>query len=168
MATHSSVLAWRIPRRREPDGLPPLGSHRVRHYWSNLAATAISYKFVSLRYKEFQGQPVQDGHIASQSYQGYRLCLILLFCYFLHMTLDSWHNIAASDPDIMCIFQEWRKEWKGSKGQVPADFLEEHMLVKGREEQVCKLWVSRREAPPAPSYSLLCIFRPWLASAGRS
>ena len=31
MATHSSVLAWRIPGTREPDGLPSMGSHRVRH-----------------------------------------------------------------------------------------------------------------------------------------
>ena len=31
MATHSSVLAWRIPGTGEPDGLPSMGSHRVRH-----------------------------------------------------------------------------------------------------------------------------------------
>ena len=31
MATHSSVLAWRIPGTGEPDGLPPMGSHRVGH-----------------------------------------------------------------------------------------------------------------------------------------
>ena len=31
MATHSSVLAWRIPGTGEPDGLPSLGSHRVGH-----------------------------------------------------------------------------------------------------------------------------------------
>jgi len=31
MATHSSVLAWRIPRMVEPGGLPSMGSHRVRH-----------------------------------------------------------------------------------------------------------------------------------------
>ena len=31
MATHSSVLAWRIPRTGEPGGLPSLGSHRVGH-----------------------------------------------------------------------------------------------------------------------------------------
>ena len=31
MATHSSVLAWRIPGTREPGGLPSLGSHRVGH-----------------------------------------------------------------------------------------------------------------------------------------
>ena len=40
MATHSSVLAWRIPGTGEPGGLPSMGSHRVRHNWSNLAATA--------------------------------------------------------------------------------------------------------------------------------
>ena len=31
MATHSSVLAWRIPEMGEPDGLPSMGSHRVGH-----------------------------------------------------------------------------------------------------------------------------------------
>ena len=31
MATHSSVLAWRIPGTVEPGGLPSLGSHRVKH-----------------------------------------------------------------------------------------------------------------------------------------
>ena len=40
MTTHSSVLAWRIPGTGEPGGLLALGSHRVRHDWSNLAAAA--------------------------------------------------------------------------------------------------------------------------------
>ena len=31
MATHSSVLAWRVPGTGEPGGLPSMGSHRVRH-----------------------------------------------------------------------------------------------------------------------------------------
>ena len=43
MATHSSVLAWRIPGMGEPGGLPSMGSHRVGHDWSDLAiAIAIS------------------------------------------------------------------------------------------------------------------------------
>ena len=46
MATHSSVLAWRIPGMGEPGGLPSLGSHRVRHDWSDLAAAASSYKAI--------------------------------------------------------------------------------------------------------------------------
>ena len=40
MATHSSVLAWRIPGMGEPGGLPSMGLHRVRHDWSDLAAAA--------------------------------------------------------------------------------------------------------------------------------
>ena len=40
MATHSSVLAWRIPGTGEPGGLPSMGLHRVGHDWSNLAAAA--------------------------------------------------------------------------------------------------------------------------------
>ena len=42
MATHSSVLAWRIPGMGEPGGLPSLGSHRVGHNWSDLAAAAAA------------------------------------------------------------------------------------------------------------------------------
>ena len=38
MATHSSTLAWKIPWMEEPVGLPSLGSHRVGHDWSDLAA----------------------------------------------------------------------------------------------------------------------------------
>ena len=40
MATHSSVLAWRIPGTGEPGWLPSMGSHRVGHDWNDLAAAA--------------------------------------------------------------------------------------------------------------------------------
>ena len=42
MATHSSILAWRTPGKGEPRGLPSMGSHRVGHDWSDLAAAAYS------------------------------------------------------------------------------------------------------------------------------
>ena len=42
MATHSSVLAWRIPEAAEPGGLPTMGSHRVGPDWSDLAAAAAN------------------------------------------------------------------------------------------------------------------------------
>ena len=42
MATHSSVLAWRIPGRMEPGGLPSMGSHRVGHDWSDLAVAGAA------------------------------------------------------------------------------------------------------------------------------
>ena len=45
MATHSSVLAWRIPGTREPGGLPSMGSHTVGHDWSDLAAAVARYYY---------------------------------------------------------------------------------------------------------------------------
>ena len=50
MATHSSVLAWRIPGTGEPGGLPSLGSQGVGHDWSDLAAAAavIWYVFYNI------------------------------------------------------------------------------------------------------------------------
>ena len=42
MATHSSVLAWRIPGMGEPGALPSMGSHRVGHDWSDLATAAAA------------------------------------------------------------------------------------------------------------------------------
>ena len=41
MATHSSVLAWRIPGTGEPGGLPSVGLHRVGHDCSDLAAAGF-------------------------------------------------------------------------------------------------------------------------------
>ena len=40
MATHSSILAWRIPGMAEPGGLPSVGLHRIGRDWGNLAAAA--------------------------------------------------------------------------------------------------------------------------------
>ena len=45
MAAHSSVLAWRIPGTGEPGGLPSMGSHRVGHDWSDLAAAAAGIEW---------------------------------------------------------------------------------------------------------------------------
>ena len=42
MATHSSVLAWRIPGMGEPGGLSSMGLHRVGHDWSDLAAATAA------------------------------------------------------------------------------------------------------------------------------
>ena len=48
MATHSSVLAWKIPGMEEPGGLPSMGLHRVGHDWSNLAAAAAAFLYLPL------------------------------------------------------------------------------------------------------------------------
>ena len=48
MATHSSVLDWRIPGTGEPGGVPSMGLHRVRHDRSDLAAAAAGFPGVSV------------------------------------------------------------------------------------------------------------------------
>ena len=52
MATHSSILAWRIPETEEPSGLPSMGSHRVGHDWSDLAAAAAAAYKVYVAFME--------------------------------------------------------------------------------------------------------------------
>ena len=53
MATHSNVLAWRIPGTGEPGGLPSMESHRVGHDWSDLAvAKALQMVTVAMKLKD--------------------------------------------------------------------------------------------------------------------
>ena len=57
MSAHSSVLAWRISGTGEPGGLPSMGSHRVGHDWSDLAAAAASYFFALITEEGFLISP---------------------------------------------------------------------------------------------------------------
>ena len=57
MATHSSVLAWRIPGTGEPGGLPSIGLHRVGHDLSDLAAAAAEKRRTSFALKK--GEKIQ-------------------------------------------------------------------------------------------------------------
>ena len=57
MATHSSVLAWRISGTGKPGGLPSMGSHRVRHDLSHLAAgSAASEEYGQLLREQVLGK----------------------------------------------------------------------------------------------------------------
>ena len=66
MATHSSVLAWRIPGTAVPGGLPSMGLHRVGHNRSDLAAVSVyqtkilamsmtGYEILTLKKNSFKG-----------------------------------------------------------------------------------------------------------------
>ena len=55
MATHSSVLAWRIPGMAEPGGLPSTGSHRAGHDWSDLAAAAAADRYMGTSHRIKRG-----------------------------------------------------------------------------------------------------------------
>ena len=89
MATHSSVLAWRIPGTGEHGGLPSVGSHRVGHDWSDLAAavwlfatpwtvacqTPLSMGILWARILEWVAMPSSRG-----SNPGLSHCRWILYC----------------------------------------------------------------------------------------
>ena len=63
--THSSVLAWRIPVTGEPGRLPSMGSHRVRHDWSDLAVAAahaseVMLKILQARLQQYVNHELPD------------------------------------------------------------------------------------------------------------
>ena len=115
MATHSSVLAWRIPGTGEPGGLLCMGSHRVGHDWSDLAAAAsncqtvfqiaVPYYTSSVRvtWAPIFGTAVLFNFSDSN---GYAVLSCVLICTFL-MTNDSVHFSGAllyllATPKIFC------------------------------------------------------------------
>ena len=112
MATHSSVLAWRIPGTEEPGGLPSMGSHRVEHDWSELAAAAADrLLIVLLKYMIYR-------HTTSPSFV---VCLFVCF-YFLRnwviwnvfrvrTMITSYHwTIPTEMADIQLLLLKRKKE----------------------------------------------------------
>ena len=77
MAAHSSVLAWRMPGTGEPGGLLSMGSHRVGHDWSDLAAGAAAGAAISSNQSIIKE--------ISPEYSLERLMLKLKFQYFGHL-----------------------------------------------------------------------------------
>ena len=63
MATHSSVLAWRIPGTGKPGGLPSVGLHRVGHNWSDLAAAAAVLSIDEITQEKFEKRTKSRAHI---------------------------------------------------------------------------------------------------------
>ena len=72
MATHSGVVAWRIPGMGEPGGRPSIGSHRLRHDQNDLAAAADYWKTIALTRRTFVGKVTiflySDSNLTKQSF----------------------------------------------------------------------------------------------------
>ena len=77
MATHSSVLAWRIPGTVVPGGLPSMGSHRVGHDWSDLAAAALKIWFWWKSTSGFRTHCIAGLHWAAPLLH---CCCLLCYC----------------------------------------------------------------------------------------
>ena len=80
MATHSSVLAWRIPGTGKPGGLPSMGSHRVGHDWSDLVAAVAARR---------SNQSILKEIIPGISLEGMMIKLKLQYFGYLMCRVDS-------------------------------------------------------------------------------
>ena len=87
MATHSSVLAWRIPGKVEPGGLPPVGSHRVGHDWGDLVAAAAAAADVFLELSCFFNDSVDAGNLISGS-SAFSKSSFKLWKFLVHVLLN--------------------------------------------------------------------------------
>ena len=85
-ATHSSVFAWRIPGTGEPGGLPSMGSHRVGHDWSDLAAAAAAHasnvmlKILQARLQQYMNCELPDVQAGFKKGRGTRDQIANIHC----------------------------------------------------------------------------------------
>ena len=121
MATHFSVLAWRIPRTGEPGGLPSMGSHRVEHDWSDLAAKwrilSLSHKRTlamnSLRSAWINGQRIRLGTMVISFYRQWQTMpleaenfekILSLFKAVIKPISPTWHSLVIFYRIFVCRF----------------------------------------------------------------
>ena len=128
MATHSSVLALRIPGTGEPGGLPSLGSHRVRHDWSDLAAAESMARWPQCLRVQLQGKHWCDGYSLCRGLWSTHLPIQLIFegfggwyvCSVVWLFATPW-NVAYKAPLPMEFSRQeyWRRVPFPSPGDPP-------------------------------------------------
>ena len=150
MATHFSVLAWRIPEMGEPGGLPSMGSHRVGHNWSDLAAAADKEERVPRwhRVKNLPANEVDTGHQGSISGSGRSP----RGGNGNHSSILAWKIPWTEEPGrpqsmgllgvghdwatllSLFTFMHWRRKWQPIPGFLPGESQGQRSLVG------CCLW----------------------------
>ena len=106
MATHTIILAWRIPWTVQFGGLQSMRSQRLGHDWSNLAQNNCAKQLLQKRYHHF--------HLTNRETSEKRLCDLvqmtqLLSLGFAHRLI--WHQVNALFTDLES-FTELAIAWK--------------------------------------------------------
>ena len=114
MATHSSVLAWRIPGTGQPGGLPSMGSHRVGHDWSDLAAAAAA-------------AAVRPCHPMKKKKSSEDLSDFLRVTVAELLRIHPQCRRPKFDPWVRKM--PWRRKWKHTPVFLPREFQGQRILV---------------------------------------
>ena len=114
MATHSSVLAWRIPGMGEPGGLPSTGLHRVGHYWSDFNSkiferqgTIFCSLFLYFAYLNFIYLSPSSEETITQPFLGCYCC----YSYYYY-GVDPWIKwVYTVGVHLYADFFQWQILW---------------------------------------------------------
>ena len=122
MATHSSVLAWRIPGMGEPGGLLSIGSHRVGHDWSGLAAAAAGvgclWREAWTEHVQLVAAPRTTVHQAPLSFTIFQSLLSnhLILCHHLLFLPSIFSSIRVFSNES-ALHTRWPMYWSFSFSQ---------------------------------------------------
>ena len=89
MATHSSILAWRIPGTEEPGGLWSMESHRVRHDWSDLPTAAVPTEHLKNQLKGMKIPLTLPGNKSQTIYWAHPFCQVLVVYHYFWLILHE-------------------------------------------------------------------------------
>ena len=118
MATHSSVLAWRIPGTGEPGGLLSMGSHRVGHDWRDFEAAAahdgkVMLKILQIRSLQYVNWELPDVQAGFRKARGTR-DQIASICWIIEKPREFQKNMYFCFIDYTKAFDcvDRKKLWK--------------------------------------------------------
>ena len=135
MATHSSVLAWRIPGTGEPGGLQSMGLHRVGHDWSDLAAAAagdIYNQFYVSSGHCILGALTQNTNIKLKGILKERNTVFSDLQILYNKVNEYWyvlshplkaihHNHFCQYFISVCLYMHWRRKWQPTPVFLPGE-----------------------------------------------
>ena len=148
MATHSSVLVWRIPGTGEPGRLPSMGPHRVRHDWSGLAAAAATAAHPLLH---SQTEPLKIPQIwdiscySSFAWNAFLVCSVMMLIFL--------QNFMQMSPLLRhCLWLRWTET-----RAVPSVFLS-HTIKFPRKSDTVQLFLSTCLSPILSTMTFFFMF----------
>ena len=113
MATHSSVLAWRIPGMGEPGGLPSMGSHGVEHDWSDSSSSSSvkGYNSERARWKRWVQQGKGKGmKLPCSKCHSSQISMCSLTGCLLGFQFPKTEKAMATHPSTLAWKIPWTKE----------------------------------------------------------